>query len=325
MQPNIYVTRELPEKPMAALRKLGNVICNPEDRMLTHEELIKNVAGMDAVLCLLTDPIDEAVLKAAGPQCKIFANYAVGYNNIDITAATDCAIWVSNTPGVLTEATADIAWALLFSCARRIVEGDRYMREGRFTGWAPKLFLGQDITGATVGVVGAGRIGGDFARKAKAFGMKVIYHNRRRDEALERDCDAEWVTLPELLQRSDYVSLHVPLTMETKHLIGEKELKMMKPTAILINTARGPVVDEKALAKALKEGTIWAAGLDVFENEPEYEMELRDLPNVTMMPHVASATIATRDRMGMMCVENIQAALSGKLPPNCLNPDARSL
>ncbi|MCM8789178.1 MAG: D-glycerate dehydrogenase, partial [Candidatus Omnitrophica bacterium] len=290
-------------------------------RVLSKNELISKVKGKDAVLCLLTDTIDDEVFQAASPACKIFANYAVGYNNIDIIAATRRKIIITNTPGVLTDATADLAWALLFSVARRVVEADRFTREGKFRGWSPRLFLGMEITGKTLGVVGAGRIGSNFARKAKCFSMRILYYDTKKNYELEQDVGALFVNLETLLKESDFVSLHVPLLPETRHLIGERELALMKKTAILINTSRGPVVDEKALANALKEKKIWGAGLDVYENEPVIEPELTSLDNVVLLPHIASATTETRTKMAIMAAENILAFFRGEIPPNIVNPE----
>ncbi|EAX47745.1 D-isomer specific 2-hydroxyacid dehydrogenase, NAD-binding [Thermosinus carboxydivorans Nor1] len=321
---NVYVTRRIPDTALDVLRQRCNVEVNPEDRVLTRDELLAKVTGRDAVLCLLTDTIDDAVLAAAGKQCRIFANYAVGYNNIDVAAATKRGIFISNTPDVLTAATADMAWALLFAVARRVVEGDKFTRAGKFHGWGPLLMLGQEVTGKTVGIIGAGRIGAAFARRAKGFDMKILYTGRSRKPDFERETGATYVDFDTLLREADFISLHVPLTPETYHLIGERELKLMKPTAILINTARGPVVDEKALVAALRRGEIWGAGLDVFENEPALAEGLAELDNVVIPPHLGSATLETRTKMGLVAVENILAALDGRMPPNCLNPEARN-
>lgn len=321
MKPNVYVTRMLPAEAIEKLQQHCDVEINPDDRVLTREELLAKVRGRDAVLCLLTDTIDDEVLTAAGPQCKIFANYAVGYNNIDVAAATARRVLISNTPGVLTDATADIAWALLFATARRIVESDAYTRAGKFTGWGPMLFLGRDITGKTLGVVGAGRIGANFAKKSKGFEMKVLYHDVQPNAKFEAETGATFVDFDTLLKESDFVSVHVPLLPSTRHLMGEREFKLMKSTAVLINTSRGPVVDEHALVEALKSGEIWGAGLDVFEEEPLLAPGLAELPNAVVVPHIASATIETRTKMGIMAVDNILAALNGDTPPNCVNPE----
>jgi len=320
-KPLVYVTRMLPQPAMDLLKQHCNAEINPDDRVLSKRQLLMKVKGKDAVLCLLTDTIDDEVFEAAGPQCRIFANYAVGFNNIDVSAATRRGIVITNTPGVLTDATADLAWALLCAVARRIVEADRYTRAGRFKGWAPMLFLGQDITGRTLGVIGAGRIGSNFAKKACGFNMRVLYTDIRQNPEFEKETGARFADLETLLGESDFVSIHVPLLPETRHLISEKELRLMKKTAILINTSRGPVVDEKALVKALREKTIFGAGLDVYENEPELEPGLAELDNVVIVPHIASATIETRTKMGLMAVENILAFFEGKIPPNIVNPE----
>ena len=316
----IFVTRKIPEAGLDLLRKEHEVEVNPYDRVLTKEEIIQGVKGKDGLLCLLTDTIDEEVINSE-PRLKMIANYAVGYNNIDVEAATKKGIPVSNTPGVLTDTTAEMAWALLFSTARRIVEGDRFTRAGRFKGWSPMLMLGQDVTGKTLGVVGAGRIGTAFALKSKGFNMKVLYVNTKKNVTLEQELNAEKVELDRLLKDSDFVSLHVPLVKSTYHLIGEKELRMMKKTAVLINTSRGPVVDEKALIKALKNRWIFAAGLDVYEHEPEIPDELKKLDNVVLQPHSASATFETRTRMAVTAAENMLIGLKGEIPPNCVNPE----
>lgn len=321
---NVYVTYRIPEPPLELLAGYCEVEVNPHRRILTREELLEAVQGRDAVLCLLSDVIDSEVLDRAN-GVKIFANYAVGFNNMDIKAATERGILLSNTPGAVTESTADMAWALLFAVARRVVEADRWIREGNFKQWLPMGFLGLEFAGKTLGIVGAGRIGQAMARRASGFGMKILYTGRSRYPEFEQATGATWVEKEVLLKEADFVSLHLPLTPETHHYIGEAELELMKPTAVLINTARGPVVDEKALVRALREGKIWGAGLDVFEEEPRLAEGLRDLPNVVLCPHIASATWETRTRTGFMAAENILAALRGELPPNCLNPEAYQL
>lgn len=262
------------------------------------------VEGCDALLCLLTDRIDAEFL-ARAPQLRIVANLAVGTDNIDLAAARARGIAVSNTPDVLTDATADLAFALLLAAARRLPWADRYVRGGGFTGWRPDLGLGLDVTGRTLGIVGFGRIGRAVAERARGFRMDVIWHGR-----------TSGVPLDELLAQSDFVSLHAPLTNETRHMIGARELRLMRPHAVLVNTARGPLVDEAALVRALREGWIAGAGLDVFEREPALAPGLADLPQVVLAPHVGSATPATRDRMGEVAAENVIAALSGRPIPN---------
>jgi glyoxylate reductase len=283
-------------------------------------ELLDSVGGRDGILCLLHDRIDAELMDAT-PAVGI-ANYAVGYNNMDLAAATARGILLSNTPGVLTDATADLAWALLFSTARRVVESDGFFRTGQWKGWGPRQFLGADITGANLGIVGAGRIGENFALKSKGFGMRVRYAARRRNSVLDTELDADHLPLDAVLAESDFVSIHVPLTPDTHHLIGTAQLRLMKPGAILINTARGPIVDESALVEALRAGTIAGAGLDVYEDEPRPKPGLIDLPNVVCVPHIGSATHRTRTRMSLMAAENLLAMLRGERPANLLNPEA---
>lgn len=282
-----------------------------------RETILKGVEGREALVCLLTDTIDREVMEA-GPL-RLIANYAAGYNNIDLRAATELGIVVTNTPGVLAETTADLTWALLLAAARRVVEGDRFMREGRFRGWAPTLLLGVDVHGKTLGVVGAGSIGSAVMRRAKGFGMRILYHSRSRKPHLEEELGAEWVPLHTLLKESDFVSLHVPLTEETYHLIGRRELEMMKEGAVLVNAARGPVVDEEALVEALKEGRIFSAALDVYEREPEVHPGLLKMDNVVLAPHIGSASFATRARMASMVADVLDDFFSGKVPKNVVN------
>ena len=317
---NVYVTNEIPEPALDMLAEYCDIEVNRTGQVLTKAQLLEKVKGRDAVLSLLTDPIDAEVMDAA-KGVKIFANYAVGFNNIDIPSATERGVMVSNTPGVLTDTTAEMAWAFLFSVARRVVESDKYTRMGKFEGWGPLLFLGQDVFHKTVGVIGAGRIGLSFAKRAKAFDMKVLYSDVAANPQFEQETGGQYVSLETLLQESDFVSIHTPLLPETFHLISEKELKLMKKTAILINTSRGPIVDELALVKALQAGDIWGAGLDVYEFEPELVEGLKELDNAILCPHIASATIDTRTKMGTIAVSNILAAMRGELPPNCLNPE----
>ena len=316
----VFVTRKIPEPGLEILRKKFEIEVNPYDRALSKEEIIKGLKGKDGFLCLLTDSIDADVINSE-PKLKMISSYAVGYNNIDVKAATKRGIPVSNTPGVLTDATSDMAWALLFSVARRIVEADKFTRAGKFKGWGPMLMHGQDVTNKTLGVVGAGRIGTAFALKSKGFNMNVLYVDEKKNETLEKEVNAKKVTFDELLKKSDFISLHVPLIPSTHHLIGEKELKMMKKNAVLINTSRGPVVDEQALVFALKEKQIFGAGLDVYEHEPEITEELKKLDNVVIQPHSASATIETRTKMAVMAAENMVAGLKGEIPNNCVNKE----
>ena len=320
MSMKIFITRKIPEPGLDLLRKEFEIDINPHDRVLTKEEIKKGLKGKDGLICLLTDTIDRSVIFSE-PKLKMIASYAVGYDNIDVKAATERGIPVSNTPGVLTDATSEMAWALLFSIARRTVEADKFTRAGKFKGWGPMLMLGQDIANKTLGIIGAGRIGTTVALKSKGFNMKILYVSSHPNITLEQELNAKKVELQKLLKESDFISLHVPLTEKTYHLIGEKELKMMKKSAILINTSRGPVVDEKALAKALKEKWIFGAGLDVYEHEPSIEKELLDLDNVVLQPHSASATYESRTKMAIMAAENMIAGLKGEVPPNCINKE----
>ena len=318
---SVFVTRKLPGQGLERLRDLCEVTVFPEDRNMTKEELLEIIPGQDAVITMLANPIDSEVI-GAGQKLKVIANYAVGFNNIDLAAATARGIAVVNTPDVLTAASADFAWALLLATARRVVEGDALVRAGRFAGWAPELHLGVEVHGKTVGIVGAGRIGQAVAKRARGFAMRILYHNRTRlPEDVERELGLEYADLDALLKEADFVSLHCPLTPETRHLIGERELGLMKPTAVLINTARGPVVDEGALVQALREGRVYGAGLDVFENEPALHPGLAELPNVVLAPHIASAGRETRLQMVDLVVSDVLAVLKGQRPRNLVNPE----
>lgn len=319
MRPVVFVTRRIPEPGLDLLRTACDVVVNEEDRVLSKAEIIDGVKGKDALLCLLTDEIDAEVLDS-NPGLKVVANYAVGYNNIDVEAATRRKIPVTNTPGVLTETTADFAWALLMSAARRVVESDRFTRAGLFKGWAPMLFLGCDVYAKTLGIVGFGRIGEAVSRRALGFSMEVLYYDdRRRDPDEEERLGVSYVPFAELLRRSDFISIHVPLLDSTRHMFGEAEFRAMKKTAILINTSRGPVIDERALVAALKAMQIAGAGLDVYEDEPRLGPGLAELDNVVLAPHIASATVETRTRMAVMAAENVLAAIRGEVPPNIVN------
>jgi glyoxylate reductase len=317
---NIFITRKIPQPGLDLLKKHVTFEINPYNRVLTKKEIIDGIKGKEGLLCLLTDTIDHEVIFSE-PKLKMIASYAVGYDNIDIQAATEKGIPVSNTPGVLTEATAEMAWALLFAVARRIVEGDTFTRGSNFSGWDPMLMHGQDISQKTLGIIGAGRIGTAVALKSKGFNMRVLYTSGKTNDIFKKELNAKKVTISELLRESDFISLHVPLNDATFHMIAENELKMMKKTAILINTSRGPVIDEKILVKALKEKWIFGAGLDVYEHEPHIHPELIKLKNVVLQPHSASATISSRTNMALMAAENMIAGLQGKIPPNCINPE----
>ena len=318
---SVYVTRMIPQENLEELQRHFDVEVNPDDRALTRDELKQKVKGRDAVLSILTDTIDGEVLDAAGPQCRIVANFAVGYNNFDLAAATQRGVILTNTPGVLDDATATLTMTLLLACARRLVEADNFVRAKKWRGWAPLFFIGLDVDGKTLGIAGLGRIGKNVARKARAFDMNILYSDVRRDEAFERETGARPVDKETLLRESDFLSLHVPLLPETKHYIGARELRSMKRTAVLINASRGPVVDEKALVAALREKVIWGAGLDVFEDEPALAPGLAELENVVIVPHIASGTIETRRRMGEIAVRNIVKVLGGEAPDTCVNPE----
>jgi glyoxylate reductase len=316
---SVYITRMIPSPAVEFLKKHFKVTINTQDRNARRSEIKKALKEAHALLCLLTDPVDEELLSNA-PNLRIVANMAVGYDNIDLKAASRHGVMATNTPGVLTETTADLAWALILGVARRLTEADVFTRKKKFSGWEPMMFLGGDVHGKTLGIVGFGRIGHAVARRAAGFGMKVLYTDEIRASAsIEKKLKAGYVPLGKLLRESDFVSLHVPLTKSTRHLIGTSQLKLMKKTAYLINTSRGPVINEAALVKALKGGIIAGAGLDVYENEPAMEKDLASLPNTILLPHIGSASIETRTKMALMAAENIVQALSGKKPPNLLN------
>jgi len=315
----VFVTRQIPQKGLEMLKARFEVEIGASDRNLSRREICEGTKDADALVCLLSDAIDEEILSGA-KKLKIIANYAVGYNNINVEYAKEHGIFVTNTPGVLTETTADLTWALMLSVARRIVEADKFTRSGKFKGWEPELMLGSDVFGKTLGVVGAGRIGQAVMKRAIGFGMRVIYYSKSRLPLdIESNLNASYVSLEKLLKEADFVSLHVPLTKNTYHMIGEDQLSLMKQTAYLINTARGPVVDEEALVKFLKEKRIAGAALDVFENEPLLTPGLTELDNVVITPHIGSASKETREKMSVIVAENVIAALEGKIPPNCVN------
>jgi len=325
----IFVTRRIPEAGITKLKNAGyEVDVSLEDRVLKKEELIAKlqVGGYDGVLALLTDKLDADVFRAAGHQCKIFANYAVGFDNVDLVAAKAKNIMITNTPGVLTDTVAEHAFALILAIAHRVAEADRFARAGKYHGWEPMMLLGTDVSGKTLGILGLGRIGSRVAHHAvKGFNMKVVYYDVKRNEEFEKELGVDSTGSPQavfkpvagdVLKEADFVSVHVPLMPQTKHLINEESLRLMKPTAYLINTSRGPIVDEKALAAALANKTIKGAALDVFEQEPAIEPGLISLENVILTPHIASATEETRAKMAELAADNIIAALSGKEPPN---------
>jgi len=317
---NVYVTRLIPVEGLTLLRETCSVEINPEDRPLTRQELLRNVKGRDGVVTLLTDRIDGEVMDAA-KGVRGFANYAVGFDNLDVKAATERKIPLSNTPGVLTLATAELAWALLFAVARRLIESEKVMRSGAWQGWGPMQFIGGDVTGKTLGIVGAGRIGTAMALMSKGFAMKVLYADEVANPVLERELGARKVPFEELLRESDFVSVHVPLMPATRHLFNAKTLAMMKPTAYLVNTSRGPVIHEAELVEALRGNVIAGAALDVYEFEPKMAPGLAELANVVIAPHTASATRASRSGMSVKAATNLLAMLKGERPPDCLNPE----
>ena len=317
---NIFITRMIPQPGINLLQKKHKVTVSKKNRVLSKQEIIDNAHNADGLLCLLTDTIDQEVISNLS-KVKMIANYAVGFNNIDVDFATKKAIPVSNTPGVLTDTTAELAWSLVFAVSRRIVESDRFCRNDQFNGWSPMLMLGQDISKKTLGIIGAGRIGTAMALKSKGFDMNVLYVNHHQNTVLETELNAKKTSLSELLSKSDIISLHVPLTKETHHLIGENELNKMKETAVLVNTSRGPVIDEETLIKALKHDWIFGAGLDVYEHEPKIPNRLKQLDNAVLLPHTGSATKETRSKMAEMAAKDMIEGLEGKKPPNCVNPE----
>jgi glyoxylate reductase len=319
---DVVVTQHIPEPAATLLREAGlDLVELREVGPPATDELRAAVVGCRALIALLNDPVDATVLDAAGPSLRVVANYAVGFDNIDVPAATERGIAVANTPGVLTDASAELAVALLFATARRVPEADRFVRDGRFAGWQAELLLGMQLRGKVLGLVGAGRIATATGRIARAVGMELLYTNRSPRPDFEQECGAARVELDELLERADVVSLHVPLVPQTRHLIGAPQLARMKSTAILINTARGPVVDEDALVTALRDGGIAAAGLDVYEREPALADGLTALPNAVLLPHLGSGTVETRAAMARLTASAVVAVLCDERPPNLVNPD----
>jgi len=319
MTPTVFLTRPLPDPVIKEIRRHFRLRFNRDDHPLSKKEILHGIQTADGLISMLSDSIDREIIETA-PRLRIIANYAVGYNNIDLIAAREREIFVTNTPGVLTETTADLTWALILASARRLPEGEQLARSGKWTGWAPTQLLGSDVFGKTLGIIGMGRIGQAVAKRAIGFEMRVVYYSRHRlAERDEKRLRLSFLPLPELLREADFVSLHLPLTEEAHHLIDRKALGMMKPTAFLINTARGPIVDERALIDALRKEKIAGAGLDVFEEEPAIPKELRDRKEVVLLPHLGSASLETRIRMGRIVLENLVAALAGKKPPNVVN------
>lgn len=322
-KPRVLVTREVFDETIDYLRRHCEVIDNQKDVPYAPDALAQALSGCAGLMCALTDRVDAALLERV-PTLKAVANIAVGYNNIDVAACTARGVMATNTPGVLDDSTADLAWTLMLGTARRITEVERRIRAGEWTGWRLKQWLGVDVHHATLGIVGMGRIGQAIARRASGFEMKVLYHNRNRiAPALEQRCNAAYATLDELLAQSDFVVLQVPYSPATHHLIGAAQLKKMKPSAILINSTRGGVVDDAALVAALGDGTIRGAGLDVYENEPKLNPGFLKLDNVVLAPHIGSSTEATRKAMAMLAAQNLVAALQGRVPPNLINPEVR--
>lgn len=318
----VLVTGRLPKEVLERITGEHEVEANPGDRPMDRGDMLKRIADKEGLLCMITDRVDQELLDHA-PRLKMIANYGVGYNNIDVGAVSGKGIPVSNTPEVLTEATADLAFALILGVARRLVEGDRMTREGGFQFWAPLYFLGSEVSGKTLGIVGFGRIGRAVARRAKGFDMRVLYFDAYRpDPSIEQDLGAAYAPMKTLLSESDFVSLHVPLTDQTHHLIDAEALGLMKPEAYLVNTSRGPVIDETALLTALEDKRIAGAGLDVYEKEPQLTPGLKDMANVILLPHVGSATWETRTKMAEVAAMNLLAGLRGEIPPNCVNREA---
>jgi glyoxylate reductase len=325
-RPKILVTQKVPDPAYPILEAIGDVEANRKDESIwSYEELERRGPGHDYIDCLLTDNIDAKFLEACAsgtPRLKMVANMAVGFNNIDVEAATRLGIAVSNTPGVLSDTTADLAFALLMATARRISEAERYLRAGKYKGWGPLLFCGAEVHGSTLGLIGAGRIGKIMAKRASGFDMQVIYYDVYRMSAEEEtEYNVTYMPMEDVLRLADFISVHTPYMPSTHHLISERELHLMKPSAMLINTARGPIVDEKALVEALQTKTIAGAGLDVFENEPVVEPELLMMENVVLLPHIASASLKTRTLMATMASDNIAAHFRGERPPNIINPE----
>src|SRR5918997_143722 len=310
MPEKVLVTREIPEAGLGLLD--GFDVRVLYERPPERGELLEAVRGANGILSTATEKMDGEVMDAAGDGLEVIANMAVGYDNIDVEAADERGIIVTNTPGVLDEATADIAFLLLLAAARRLGEGERMLRGGRWEWWGPKQLRGLDVWGRTLGIVGMGRIGQAVARRARGFGMEILYHNRSRNEEAEKELGARYLELDELLGACDFISIHTPLTDETRHLIGAEELERMKPQAVLVNTSRGPVVDEGSLAEALEKGRIFSAGLDVYEEEPRVHPGLLELENAVLAPHIGSASMETRNRMATLAAENLRAVLSGE-------------
>ena len=322
-RPRVFVSRRIPDDGLNRILEATDADVWPDDLPPPRDELLRRIAGVDGVLALLTDRVDAEFFDRAGPQLKVVSNYAVGFDNIVVPEATRRGIPVGNTPGVLTDTTADLAWTLLMAAGRRVVEGDRYVHDGKWKTWGPLLLLGTDVSGATLGIVGFGRIGQAMARRAAGFGMTVLYHDvQELPASVTGPLGATYTPLDELFERSDFVSLHTNLTDQTRHMVNEARLRQMKPTSVLINTSRGPVVDQKALYRALSEGWIMAAGLDVTDPEPmPIDEPLLSLPNIIVVPHIASGSRATRGRMAEIAAANLIAGVRGERLPTPVNPE----
>lgn len=320
MKRKVLVTRRPPEHVLAQLQNEFEVdFWDSEEEQIPRDTLLEKMNDVDGILCLITEEINEEVLDK-GNRLKVISNLAVGYNNIDVQAASAKGIMVTNTPGVLTETTADLTFALLLATARRLVEASQVLREGKWKTWSPMFLTGMDVHSSTLGIIGLGEIGAAVARRAKGFGMNILYYNRSRKHAIEQELGVKYVEKEELLRKSDFVCILTPLTKETKNLITKKELNLMKKTAILINTSRGGIVNEQDLVEALENGEIWGAGLDVFEQEPvPVDHRLLKFPNVVTTPHIGSASINTRIKMWELAAKNLTAALKGEIPPNLVN------
>jgi glyoxylate reductase len=314
----VLVTRDIPESGLRLLEGFDITVLH--ERPPERDELIEAVPGATGILSTATERIDGEIMDAAGESLQVVANMAVGYDNIDVEAAGERGVVVTNTPGVLDETTADVAFMLMLAAARRLGEGERLLRAGKWEWWGPKQLRGLDVWGKKLGILGMGRIGQAVARRARGFGMEILYHNRSRNKDAEEELGARYLELQDLLGESDFISIHTPLTDETRHLIGAEELERMKPEAVLVNTSRGPVVDEGSLADALENGRIFAAGLDVYEEEPKVHPKLLELENVVLAPHIGSASMETRDRMATLAADNLRAVLRGEQPKTPVEP-----
>jgi glyoxylate reductase len=307
----ILITRKIPEAAEKILLREGfKIIVHKKSTPITRADLLKKSKNADAIISLLTETIDKELIDNLS-RCKIIANYAVGYNNIDVEYAKSKGIIVTNTPGILTDATADLTMSLILACIRRIVEGDKYLRDGKFKTWEPQLLLGMELSGKTIGIIGAGRIGAAVAKRAKGFGLNIIYTNRSIVKSLEKKLGAEKVTLNKLLKTSDIISVHVPLNKQTYHLLDKEKLSLIKKSAVIVNTARGEIIDEKILIGLLQRKHLLSAGLDVYENEPNVNKHFMNLPNVVLLPHIGSATVEARTKMAECCADNVVRVLKG--------------